>query len=98
MVSQAWDGGSGNNSGSANNSGSVRRPTTRTSRAHRGVHGIEPTMPSRPRVACTERGHGAWLSFRREKVPGTAPIAFLEARTHLSTPRGRLPALQDANA
>jgi len=26
-------------------------------------------MPSK------ERGLGAWLSFRREKVPGTAPIA-----------------------
>ena len=27
------------------------------------------------------RGPGAWLSFRREKVPGTAPIAILGART-----------------
>jgi hypothetical protein len=28
--------------------------------------------------ALRERGLGAWLSFRREKVPGTAPIAMLE--------------------
>jgi len=27
-----------------------------------------------------QRGHGAWLSFRREKVPGTAPIALLVAQ------------------
>jgi hypothetical protein len=32
----------------------------------------------------TERGLGAWLSFRRETVPGTAPIAFLEALDRLS--------------
>jgi hypothetical protein len=31
--------------------------------------GGESRRPSR------ERGIGAWLSFRREKVPGTAPIA-----------------------
>jgi hypothetical protein len=24
------------------------------------------------------RGTGAWLVFRREKVPGTAPIAFTQ--------------------
>ena len=29
----------------------------------------------RLRVASTKRGPGAWLSFRREKVPGTASIA-----------------------
>jgi len=27
-----------------------------------------------------KRGPGAWLSFRREKVPGTPPIAFIETR------------------
>ena len=46
----------------------------------------------RLRVAWTARGLGAWLSFRREKVPGTAPIAPLGAQTRLSTPRGRPPA------
>ena len=32
---------------------------------------------------------GAWLSFRRETVPGTAPIAFLE-NAGLSHPSGRV--------
>ncbi len=32
-----------------------------------------------PRFAQCRTGLGAWLSFRREKVPGTAPIAFLQA-------------------
>ncbi len=31
------------------------------------------------RVSSKERGLGAWLSFRSEKVPGTAPIATPEA-------------------
>ena len=30
------------------------------------------------------RGLGAWLSFRREKVPGTAPIAFQQANPRSS--------------
>ena len=30
------------------------------------------------RGSSTERGLGAWLSFRREKVPGTPPIALRE--------------------
>jgi len=30
-------------------------------------------------ITLIHRGHGAWLSFRREKVPGTAPITFLVA-------------------
>ena len=43
----------------------------------RAGHGI---VPFRLRIGWTERGLGAWLSFRREKVPGTAPIAPLETR------------------
>ena len=39
-----------------------------------------PVVPFRAGVAPTERGLGAWLSFRREKVPGTAPIALKVAR------------------
>jgi hypothetical protein len=42
----------------------------------RAGHGIVPAISSRPRVALSERGLGAWLSFRREKVPDTAPIAY----------------------
>jgi len=43
-------------------------------------------------VAWMERGPSAWLSFRREKVPGTAPIASLGARGPPLPPRGRPPA------
>ena len=56
------------------------------------THDIAPATTHRPRVAWIARGLGAWLSFRREKVPGTAPIAFLETRTRPSPPRGRPPA------
>ena len=58
----------------------------------RAGHGFVAAMNSRPRYTSTKRGPGAWLSFRRETVPGTAPIAFLETQTRLSTPRGRPPA------
>jgi len=37
--------------------------------------------------ALRERGLGAWLSFRREKVPGTAPIALPERAIRIHSGR-----------
>ena len=61
-------------------------PTLRSDRAGlwrspgRAGFDIVPPMSFRPRLTLKKRGPGAWLSFRREKVPGTAPIALKAAR------------------
>jgi hypothetical protein len=60
--------------------------------AHRGVPGLTLCLRCPPGCAwltaqcqtgqpSNQRGHGAWLSFRREMVPGTAPIALMVARS-----------------
>ena len=62
-------------------------PRDRADGATLGRPRHEPRRTRRPAFRdATQRGPGAWLSFRREKVPGTAPIASLEARGRRLTP------------
>ena len=54
----------------------VAASVTTANTAHRGVHAIAATTLRQRTTPSKKRGLGAWLAFRREKVPGTAPIAF----------------------
>jgi hypothetical protein len=47
--------------------------------------GRDHAVASTTRERIRARGLGAWLSFRREMVPGTAPIAILGAQTRIRT-------------